>query len=52
MSEKRCRNICLTGILILLLLGMVPGVAAGMAVSAQINIEDVGQEALSLTFTL
>ncbi|MDE7247550.1 MAG: hypothetical protein K2N43_06655, partial [Lachnospiraceae bacterium] len=44
MSGKRCRNICLTGILILLLLGTVPGVVAGMAVSAQINIEDVGQE--------
>lgn len=43
MSGKRCRNICLTGILILLILGTVPGVAAGMAVSGLINMEDMGQ---------
>ena len=44
MTGKKCRNICLAGILILLLLGIVPGVAAGMAVSEQVNIEDMGQE--------
>lgn len=33
MSGKKCGSICLTGILILLLLGTVPGVAAGMVVS-------------------
>jgi hypothetical protein len=44
MTGKRCRNICLLGILILLLLGAIPGVAAGMAVSEQVNIEDMGQD--------
>ena len=44
MTGKKCRNISLAGILILLLLGTVPGVAAGMAVSEQVNIEDMGQE--------
>ena len=44
MAGKQCRNISLAGILILLLLGTVPGVAAGMAVSEQVNIEDMGQE--------
>lgn len=44
MTGKKCRNICLAGILILLLLGTVPGVAAGMAVSERVNIEDMGQE--------
>lgn len=43
MSGKRCRNICLAGILILLILGTVPGVATGMAVSGLINMEDMGQ---------
>ncbi len=44
MTGKKCRNISLAGILLLLLLGAVPGVAAGMAVSEQVNIEDMGQE--------
>lgn len=44
MSGKRCRNICLAGILILLILGTLPGVAAGMMVSERINMEDMGQE--------
>lgn len=44
MTRRRCRNISLAGVLILLLLGTVPGVAAGMAVSAQVNVEDMGQE--------
>lgn len=44
MSRKQCRNICLACILILLILGIVPGVAAGMAVSKRINMEDMGQE--------
>ena len=43
-TGKKCRDICLTGILILLLLGAIPGVAAGMAVSEQVNIEDMGQD--------
>ncbi len=44
MTGKKCRNISLAGILILLFLGTVPGVAAGMAVSAHVNVEDLGQE--------
>ncbi len=44
MTGKKCRNISLAGILLLLLLGTVPGVAAGMAVSERVNIEDMGQE--------
>lgn len=44
MTGKKCRNISLAGILILLLLGTVPGVAAGMAVSGQVDVEDMGQE--------
>lgn len=44
MSGKKCGRICLTGILILLLLGAVPGVAAGMAVSGRVNVEDMGEE--------
>lgn len=44
MTGKQCRNISLAGILLFLLLGTVPGVAAGMAVSEQVNIEDMGQE--------
>ncbi|MCM1235605.1 MAG: hypothetical protein NC489_36360, partial [Ruminococcus flavefaciens] len=44
MSGKRCRNISMAGILIFLLLGTVPGVAAGMAVSGMIDLEDMGQE--------
>lgn len=44
MPGKKCGRICLTGILILLLLGAVPGVAAGMAVSGRVNVEDMGEE--------
>lgn len=44
MSRKRCRNICQAGILILLILGIVPGVAVGMLISEQVSIEDMGQE--------
>lgn len=44
MTGKKCRNICLAGILILLVLGTAPGVAAGMAVTEQVNIGDMGQE--------
>ena len=51
MTGKRCRHICLAGILILLLLGIVPGVVAGMAVSEQINIEDMGQEKLNRKYS-
>ncbi|MBD5508749.1 MAG: hypothetical protein HDR05_12085 [Lachnospiraceae bacterium] len=44
MPGKKCGYICLAGILILLFLGTVPGVAAGMAVTERVNIEDMGQE--------
>ncbi|MBD5490917.1 MAG: hypothetical protein HDR16_01980 [Lachnospiraceae bacterium] len=44
MTEKQCRNISLAGILILLLLGTVPGMAAGMAISNRANIEDMAHE--------
>ena len=44
MTGKKCRNISLAGILILMLLGTVPGVMAGMAVSNQVDVEDMGQE--------
>lgn len=44
MPGKKCGRICLTGILLLLLLGTVPGVAAGMAVSDRVNVEDTGEE--------
>jgi succinate dehydrogenase hydrophobic anchor subunit len=43
-TGKKCRDICLTGILILLLMRTVPGVAAGMAVSERVDIGDMGQE--------
>ncbi|MDE7233018.1 MAG: hypothetical protein K2N37_08110, partial [Lachnospiraceae bacterium] len=51
MTGKRCSHICLAGILVLLLLGIVPGVAAGMAVSEQVNIEDMGQEKLNRKYS-
>jgi len=44
MTGKRCRNISLAGILILLLLGTVPGVAAGMSLADEIGAEDMEQE--------
>lgn len=44
MTRKQCQNVSLAGILILLILGTVPGVAAGMAVARQVNVEDMGQE--------
>ena len=44
MTGKQCRNICLAGILILLLLGTVPGVAAGMSLADEIGVEDAAQE--------
>lgn len=51
MSEKKCGRICLTGILFLLLLGAVPGVAAGMAVSDRVNVEDMGEEDFSRKYS-
>ncbi len=51
MTGKQCRNISLAGILILLLLGTIPGVAVGMAVSEQVNIEDMGQEDFSRKYS-
>lgn len=51
MSGKKCGRICLTGILILLLLGAVPGVAAGMAVSERVDVEDMGEEDFSRKYS-
>lgn len=50
-TGKKCRNITLAGILILLFLGTVPGMAAGMAVSEHVNIEDMGQEAFDRKYS-
>ena len=38
MTGRQCRRISLAGILILLMLGTVPGVAAGMAVAGQVDV--------------
>ncbi|MBD5508992.1 MAG: hypothetical protein HDR05_13370 [Lachnospiraceae bacterium] len=51
MTGKRCRNICLAGILILLILGTVPGVAVGMAVSEQVKVEDIGQDGFNRKYS-
>lgn len=51
MTGKQCRNITLTGVLILLLIGTVPGVAAGMAVSNHVDVEDMGQEDFSRKYS-
>lgn len=51
MTRKRCRNITLAGILLLLLIGTVPGVAAGMAVSDHVDVEDMGQEDFSRKYS-
>lgn len=50
-TAKQCRNITLAGILILLLIGTVPGVAAGMAVSNHVDVEDMGQEDFSRKYS-
>lgn len=42
MTGKVCRRISLTGILILLLLGTVPGVAAGTVLAGMIGMEEEG----------
>lgn len=44
MTKKRCRNVSLAGILLLLLLGTVPGVKAGMEISGYVDMEDMAQE--------
>ena len=44
MTGKKCRNISLAGVLILLLLGTAPGVAAGMSLTEEISVEDRAQE--------
>jgi len=44
MTGKKSRNISLAGILLLLLLGTVPGVAAGMSLADEIGAEDTEQE--------
>lgn len=51
MTGKQCRTITLTGILILLLLGTVPGVAVGTAISNHVNVEDMGQEDFSRKYS-
>lgn len=51
MSEKRCGRICLAGILLLLLLGTVSGVAAGMRLTNEIGVEDREQEAFSRKYS-
>ncbi len=48
MTGKRCRNISLAGILILLLLGTVPGVAAGMSLADETV---TGQETFSRKYS-
>lgn len=44
MTGRRCRNISLAGVLILLLLGTVPGVAVGTVLTDEIGVEDTEQE--------
>lgn len=44
MTRKRCRNISMAGILILLLLGTVPGVAAGTILASEIGMSDSVRE--------
>ena len=44
MTGKRCGHISLAGVLILLLLGTAPGVAAGMSLTEEISVEDRAQE--------
>ncbi len=51
MTGKRCRNITLAGILMLMLIGTVPGVAAGMAVSNHMDAEHMGQEDFSRKYS-
>lgn len=51
MTGKQCRTITLTGILILLLLGTVPGVAVGTVISNHVNVEDMGQEDFSRKYS-
>lgn len=43
MTGKRCRQVSLLGILLLLLLGTVPGAAAGTALAGKISVGDAGQ---------
>ncbi len=51
MTGKQCRNITLAGILILLLIGTIPGIAAGVAVSNHVNVEDMWQEDFSRKYS-
>ncbi len=44
MTKKMCRNVSLAGILLLLLLGTVSGVRAGMEISGHVNMEDLTRE--------
>ena len=44
MTGKRCRNICLAGILFLMVVGTIPGIAAGTVILDHINIEDMRDE--------
>ncbi len=44
MTEKRCQNVSLAGILFLLLLGTVPGTVAGMKISGYVDMKDMAQD--------
>lgn len=44
MAGKRCRKVSLAGILVLLLLGTVPGVKAGIEISGYVSMEDMTRE--------
>ncbi len=44
MTKKWCRNVSLAGILLLLLLGTVSGVKAGIEISGHVNMEDMARE--------
>ncbi len=44
MTRKRCRHISMAGILVLLILGTVPGMVAGMILADEISMSDRGQK--------
>ncbi len=44
MTRKRCRNISMVGILVLLILGTVPGMAVGTVLAGEIGMSDRKQE--------
>ncbi len=46
-TGKRCRHISLTGILLLLILGTIPGVTVGTVLADEISIEEEGADELA-----